>query len=161
MEMSPAYGKMAEDPSLLREWIPVDRSGLQDYILFTPQEYPYYWIRTEFEIDGDVPADLKLVLPTGEYRQITLNGDLITGAKPCPFFNPFNYQLDIANRARSGCNTLLIKVRTVDWYDISPMRNEMPTLPPLVLTGKFAADISDEKTRLTELPEFFSTRCAW
>ncbi len=153
MEFSPAYGKMAEDPSLLKEWIPIDRSGLQDYLVFNPTEYPWYWIRADFTIQGERPKDLKLILPTKEHKNVFLNGKEIRERKSCCYYNPFNYEVDISQHIRSGVNSLLIKVHTVEWYRESPARYEMPTFPPMVLTGSFATDITGRQTILKPLPK--------
>ncbi len=153
MEMSPAYGKMAEDPSLLQEWIPVDRSGLQDSLLFTSAEYPFFWLRADFVIEGKKPEKLSLVLPNNEYRRVFLNGTEIGERLPRTYYNPFNQMVDIARHAHIGRNSLLIKVQTVGWYRETPARNEMPTLPPLVLIGSFAAAINGRQTLLKPLPE--------
>ena len=154
MEFSPAYGKTAEDPSLLKEWIPIDRSGLQDYLVFNPIEYPWYWIRMDFTIQGRKPQDLKLILPNRDIRNVFLNGKEIRERKSCNYYNPLNYEVDLSQYARTGVNSILVKVCTQEWFRVSPSRYEMPTFPPLVLTGFFAADIHGRQTLLKPLPKY-------
>ncbi len=157
MEMAPAYGKMADDPSLLQEWIPIDRSGLQEYLLFKPVEYPWYWLRGEFTIQGKVPRDLKLILPDSEHRDVLLNGKVVSNRVSRCFYSPLNKQVDLTEYAKTGQNTLFVKVKTNEWFRVSPTRVEMPTLPPLVLTGSFAATIPGRQTILKPLPKTLLT----
>ena len=154
LEFAPAFGAMAENPSLLKEWIPVDRSGLQDSLLFSPREYPFYWVRTEFTVQGALPQDLEILLPDDLCDTLYLNGKRLpnTGKKSC-VYNQNNRTVSIAGVAKSGKNTILARFKTDNWYSLSPMRNEMAVLSPIVLRGAFAARIAAHKTILSPLPK--------
>jgi len=136
-------------------WIPCSWSGCHD-LEFTPEECPYYWLRSQFIVeDESVLNALSVVYEEDDVLRIRVNGQEIPLATSrYPLWTYETRKVDISSAAHVGQNTLEIFIKTSYWnrQDKRTMF-AMNILDPIVLHGNFATKFGEKVVTLSALPK--------
>ncbi len=118
-------------------WRPVARNG-DASIELSPDNLACFWLRAEIWL-RHIPADLAVVVDSGDYAQLWLNGHPLTRQKSKGVWDSHNVSFPLRTMARLGKNILMVKVKPELHYAARIRGGPiMPTfIEPVVVTGSF------------------------
>ena len=151
-EIGLVSGETKDFPEQVKCWIPVSRDGCHG-LNFSPEEYPWSYLRGEFLInDASVLSDLALIVDSTDYDLVILNGQEISSSVPYTLWDHDNRKFEIEQAARLGINHLVVRIRTSMWASPERAVHVHDFIEPVVLHGRFAANLSGDNTVLSALP---------
>jgi len=118
MELSPVWqvnGKFTncanypKEAKHAGEYIEIPEAELLTFTL-DPDNEPEIEMRGSFNIDGEIPSDLRLRICTESFRDLTVNGSPVSGFYNEKIFDEGNYAVPIAPFCRQGKNTFTVKL---------------------------------------------------